>query len=193
MNVPTHAAAKAQQALDASKSEEWDTLWVESASQSFLPASGVLRANSANSSEANDPVLCEEYLDKRKFRAEACAQIAVKDLRLLDLKVPVHCTPEGHLDWSSQSTVFSLNETASFLYLSAASIDIELSGNAAPGVCMPASGRPWMAIRTEFRTEKSKLQELLFFDLLCMSFHLCNVPCTHVSFASAHDGMQTYS
>lgn len=50
-----------------------------------------------------------------------------------------------------------------------------------------------MTIWTEFRTKKSKLQELLLSDLLCMSFHICNVPCTHISFAIAHDGMETYS
>lgn len=50
-----------------------------------------------------------------------------------------------------------------------------------------------MALWAEFRIEKSKLQELFLSDLLRMSFHLCNVPCTKVSFAFAHDGMQTYS
>lgn len=51
-------------------------------------------ANSASSSEANNLLLCEEHLDKSKFRVEVCAQIAVKDLRLLDSSVSVHCTPE---------------------------------------------------------------------------------------------------
>lgn len=50
-----------------------------------------------------------------------------------------------------------------------------------------------MAIWTEFGTEKSKLQELLLSDLVCVSFHLCNIPCSNVSFDFAHDVMQTYS
>jgi hypothetical protein len=40
--------------------------------------------------------ICEGHLDKRKFRVEACAQIAVRHLRLLDSRAPVHCTPEEH-------------------------------------------------------------------------------------------------
>lgn len=66
-NVPTQAAANARQALDASKSEEWDALHDRSASRSFLPVSDFLRANSAESSEVNDHVLCEDYLGKRSF------------------------------------------------------------------------------------------------------------------------------
>jgi hypothetical protein len=50
-----------------------------------------------------------------------------------------------------------------------------------------------VTIWTEYRTEKSELEQLLLFDLLLMSLHLCYVPCTSVNVPVAYDGMQTYS